>query len=112
MPASAGGFPTGDSFLQPSPSTARLDTSRRRTVASIALIPKIVRVNLLRRHPIALGLLVLLIVSGLQPLPPLLDAVTGTVPAGADPVPPATSPMLATPADVRDARPLLRLARA
>src|SRR2546430_1590060 len=57
--------------------------SARRTVASIALIIKIVRVNLLRRHPIAFALLALLLWSALQPLPGLVDAVTGTVPAGA-----------------------------
>src|SRR5256886_12369709 len=63
--------------------------SARRTVASIALIIKIVRVNLLRRHPIAFALLALLLWSALQPLPGLVDAVTGTVPAGADLVRPA-----------------------
>src|SRR5437660_10153353 len=55
-----------------------------RTVASIARITKIVRVNLVRRHPIALALLALLLGSALQPLPGLVDAGTGTVPAGAD----------------------------
>jgi len=69
-------------------------------------------VNLLRRHPIALGLLVLLIVSGLQPLPPLLDAVTGTVPAGADLVRPTTYTMLAPLSNVLDALTFLSLARA
>jgi len=69
-------------------------------------------VNLLRRHPIALGLLVLLIVSGLQPLPPLLDAVTGTVPAGADLVRPTTYTMLAPLSNVLDTLTFLSLARA
>ena len=68
--------------------------------------------NLLRRHPIALGLLVLLIVSGLQPLPPLLDAVTGTVPAGADLVRPTTYTMLAPLSNVLDTLTFLSLARA
>ena len=35
-------------------------------------------VNLLRRHPVAIGLLVLLLVTAIHPLPPLVDAVTGT----------------------------------
>ena len=35
-------------------------------------------VNLLRRHPVAIGLLVLLLVTSIHPLPPLVDAVTGT----------------------------------
>lgn len=35
-------------------------------------------VNLLRRHPVAIGLMVLLLVTAIHPLPPLVDAVTGS----------------------------------
>jgi len=69
-------------------------------------------VNLLRRHPIALGLLALLLVSALQPLPALLDAVTGTVPAGADLVRPASYTVLAPLSNVLDAVTFLSLTRA
>jgi len=65
-----------------------------------------------RRHPIAFGLLALLIVSALQPLPPLLDAVTGTAPAGADLVRPTTYTVLAPLSNVLDALTFLSLARA
>jgi len=69
-------------------------------------------VNLLRRHPIALALLALLLLSALQPLPPLLDAVTGTVPAGADLVRPVAYTVLAPLSNVLDALTFLSLARA
>lgn len=36
--------------------------------------------NLLRRHPIAIALVFLLVVTAIHPLPPLLDAVTGSPP--------------------------------
>ncbi|HYU00103.1 MAG TPA: hypothetical protein VEK85_06975 [Gemmatimonadales bacterium] len=68
--------------------------------------------NLLRRHPIALALLALLLVSALQPLPALLDAVTGTVPAGADLVRPASYTVLAPLSNVLDAVTFLSLTRA
>jgi hypothetical protein len=41
-------------------------------------------VNLLRRHPIAVALVVLLLVTAIHPLPPLVDAVTGSAPGDAD----------------------------
>jgi hypothetical protein len=41
-------------------------------------------VNLLRRHPVAIGLLALLLVTAIHPLPPLVDAVTGSAPGDAD----------------------------
>ena len=41
-------------------------------------------VNLLRRHPVAIGLVVLLLVTAIHPLPPLVDAVTGSAPGDAD----------------------------
>jgi len=81
-------------------------------VAAIALITKIVRVNLLRRHPIALALLALLLWSALQPLPGLVDAVTGTVPAGADLVRPTAYTVLAPLSNVLDALTFLSVQRA
>jgi len=81
-------------------------------VASIALIIKIVRVNLLRRHPIAFALLALLLWSALQPLPGLVDAVTGTVPAGADLVRPAAYTVFAPLSTVLDALTFLSVQRA
>jgi hypothetical protein len=41
-------------------------------------------VNLLRRHPVAIALVLLLLLTAISPLPPLVDAVTGSVPGGAD----------------------------
>jgi hypothetical protein len=41
-------------------------------------------VNLLRRHPIAIALVLLLLVTAIHPLPPLVDAFTGSVPGGVD----------------------------
>src|SRR5258706_8299651 len=42
------------------------------------------RVNLLRRHPVAIVLVVLLLATAIHPLSPLVDAVTGSVPGDAD----------------------------
>src|SRR2546429_284113 len=50
------------------------------TVASSTFIPKIVRMNLLRRHPIALALIALLLLSALGPLPPLLGVAAVILP--------------------------------
>ena len=41
-------------------------------------------VNLLRRHPVAIGLVVLLLVTAIHPLSPLVDVVTGSTPGDAD----------------------------
>ena len=41
-------------------------------------------VNLLRRHPVAIGMLILLLATAIHPLPPLVDAVTGSAPGDAD----------------------------
>jgi len=41
-------------------------------------------VNLLRRHPVAIVLVVLLLATAIHPLSPLVDAVTGSVPGDAD----------------------------
>lgn len=40
--------------------------------------------NLLRRHPVAIALVFLLLVTAIQPLSPLVDAVTGSVPGDAE----------------------------
>src|SRR2546426_7592536 len=42
------------------------------------------RVNLLRRHPVAVALVVLLLATAIHPLSPLVDAVTGSAPGDAD----------------------------
>src|SRR5437867_3461288 len=42
------------------------------------------RVNLLRRHPVAIALVVLLLATAIHPLSPLVDAVTGSTPGDAD----------------------------
>src|SRR5438105_14519674 len=48
------------------------------------------RVNLLRRHPIAIALVLLLVVTAFHPLPPLVDRITGAAPADAALDQPAT----------------------
>src|SRR5947199_8448438 len=94
------------------PEQARLDTSIRLSVASVAPIPKIVRVNLLRRHPIALALVALVLLSAFAPLPALVDAVSGTPPPDADLVRPAAYTLFAPLSDVLDALTFLSLERA
>ncbi|HEY3220808.1 MAG TPA: hypothetical protein VGJ80_08750 [Gemmatimonadales bacterium] len=42
------------------------------------------RVDLLRRHPVAIALVVLLLATAIHPLFPLVDAVTGSAPGDAD----------------------------
>src|SRR2546425_9761784 len=42
------------------------------------------RVNLLRRHPVAIALVVLLLATAIHPLSPLVDAVPGSAPGDAD----------------------------
>jgi len=68
-------------------------------------------VNLLRRHPIALALIALLLVSALRPLPPLVDAVTGAPPADVDLVRPTLYTLLAPVSNVLDALTFLSLDR-
>ena len=75
-------------------------------------MPKIVRMNLLRRYPIAFTLMALVIVSALAPLPPLVDAVTGAPPYDVDLVRPATYTLLAPLSDVLDALTFLSMGRA
>jgi hypothetical protein len=69
-------------------------------------------VNLLRRHPIAVALLALVLAAAVQPLPPLVDAVTGAPAADADLVRPTLYTLLAPASDVLDALTFLSLERA
>jgi hypothetical protein len=75
-------------------------------------MPKIVRVNLLRRYPIALALIALVLLSALAQLPPLIDAVSGAPPPDADLVRPALYTLFAPVSDVLDALTFLSLERA
>ena len=84
----------------------------RATVAPGTLIPKIVRVNLLRRHPIALTLIALVLLSALAPLPALVDAVSGAPLADVDLVRPTLYTLLAPVTTVLDALTFLSLERA
>ena len=59
--------------------------------------------NLLRRHPIALVLIALVLGSALRPLPPLVDAGSGLPPAEVDLVRPTLYTLLAPVSDVLDA---------
>lgn len=86
--------------------------SGTRTVAVSDLMPKIVRVNLVRRYPIALTLIALVLVSALAPLPALVDAVSGAPPPDADLVRPALYTLFAPLSDVLDALTFLSLERA
>jgi len=69
-------------------------------------------VNLLRRYPIACALIALVLVSALFPLPPLVDAVSGTPPPDADLVRPALYTVLAPISNVLDALTFLTIDRA
>jgi hypothetical protein len=69
-------------------------------------------VNLLRRHPIALTLVALLLVSALAPSPPLVDAVSGGPPAEVDLVRPTLYTLLAPVSNVLDALTFLGVERA
>ena len=95
-----------------SPASARLTSDTRSTVALIAVMPKIVRMNLLRRHPIAFVLLALVVVSAIDPLPALVDAATGAPPADADLARPLGYVAAAPLSDVLDALTFLSLDRA
>lgn len=68
--------------------------------------------NLLRRHPIALALVVLLLATAIAPLPPIVDAVTGSVPGDVELVRPALYVVLAPLSDTLDALTFFSLARA
>src|SRR5205814_4019428 len=112
VPASAGRGFARRASRQASAAAARQHASRRATVASRTLIPKIVRVNLLRRHPIAFTLIALVLLSALSPLPGLVDAVSGAPPADVDLVRPTLYTLLAPVSNVLDALTFLSLERA
>ena len=66
----------------------------------------------MRRHPIALALATLLVLSALWPLPSLLDAVTGAPPGDADLTRPFLYLLMAPLTNLLDALTFLSLARA
>ncbi len=67
---------------------------------------------MLRRHPIALALIALLLVSALAPSPPLVDAVSGGPPAEVELVRPTLYTLLAPVSNVLDALTFLSVERA
>jgi hypothetical protein len=69
-------------------------------------------VNLLRRHPIAIALVALLFITAIHPLPPLLDAVTGSAPGDVDLERPVSYVLLAPLSNTLDALTFFSLARA
>ena len=68
--------------------------------------------NLLRRHPIAIGLLALLLVTAIHPLPPLVDAVTESPPGDVELALPTAYVVLAPLSDTLDALTFLSMGRA
>ena len=68
--------------------------------------------NLLRRHPIAFALVALLLVTAFHPLPPLMDAVTGSVPGDVDLQRPLLYVILAPLSNVLDAFTFFSMGRA
>jgi hypothetical protein len=114
VPASGGGG-GGDALarsdrLQPSP--AERVARRHATVASLRFTLKIVRVNLLRRHPIALGLIALILVSATSALPSVVDVGGGAPPLDAELVRPAAYTAIAPLSNVLDALTFLTIDRA
>jgi hypothetical protein len=69
-------------------------------------------VNLLRRHPVAIALVLLLLVTAIHPLSPLVDAVTGSVPGDADLDRPILYVMFAPLSNTLDALTFFSLGRA
>jgi hypothetical protein len=69
-------------------------------------------VNLLRRHPIAIALVALLVVTAFRPLPPLVDAVTGSPPGDVELVRPVLYTVLAPLSDTLDAFTFFSMPRA
>src|SRR6266851_4110896 len=112
VPASGGRAGARAAGRHANPTATIPDASGPRTVALSDLMPKIVRVNLFRRHPIALGLIALVLVSALAPLPALVDAVSGAPPPDADLIRPALYTLFAPASDVLDALTFLSLERA
>jgi hypothetical protein len=112
-PASGGRAGVRAAWRHASPAaTVTAAATDPKTVALRDLMPKIVRVNLLRRYPFTLALIALVLVSALAPLPALLDAVTGAPPPDADLVRPALYTLFAPVSDVLDALTFLSLERA
>ncbi len=68
--------------------------------------------NLLRRHPVAIALVLLLLVTAIRSLPPLVDAVTGSVPGDAELDRPVSYVVLAPLSTTLDALTFFSLARA
>jgi len=69
-------------------------------------------VNLLRRHPIAIALVALLLVTAFSSLPPLVDAVTGSPPGDVELARPVLYTALAPLSDTLDALTFFSLERA
>jgi len=69
-------------------------------------------VNLLRRHPIAMALLAILLITAFHPLPPLVDAVTGSAPGDVELVLPTTYVVLAPLSDTLDGLTFFSMGRA
>jgi len=69
-------------------------------------------VNLLRRHPIAMALLAILLITAFRPLPPLVDAVTESPPGDVELVLPATYVVLAPLSNTLDALTFFSMSRA
>jgi len=69
-------------------------------------------VNLLRRHPVAIVLVVLLLATAIHPLSPLIDAVTGSAPGDVDLDRPILYVMFAPLSNILDALTFFSLARA
>ena len=68
--------------------------------------------NLLRRHPVAIALVFLLLVTAISPLSPLVDAITGSVPGDADLDRPILYVMFAPLSNTLDALTFFSLGRA
>jgi len=69
-------------------------------------------VNLLRRHPVAIALVVLLLATAIHPLSPLIDAVTGSTPGDVDLERPVTYILVAPLSNTLDALTFLSQPRA
>jgi hypothetical protein len=69
-------------------------------------------VNLLRRHPIAIALVALLLITAFHPLPPLVDAVTGSPPGDVELLRPALYTVLAPLSNTLDALTFFSIERA
>ena len=67
---------------------------------------------MLRRHPIAIALVALLLVSAFHPLPPLVDAATGSVPGDVELERPVLYVVLAPLSNVLDALTFFSMGRA